>query len=95
LFESCLLPQQSSSPDKAHSGWELGWKEGNLQQSTHAGRSFLCFNESEGHVGDLLAEGKFYRCDPGQTEKQSHPRVLLAAVSFLFSFFSLLIAKLF
>jgi len=28
LFQSCLMQHQSSSPDKAHSGWELGWKEG-------------------------------------------------------------------
>lgn len=38
-------------------------------------------------MGDLLAEGKFYRCDPDQTENQSHLRMLLASVSFLFSLF--------
>lgn len=91
LFQSCLMPLQSSSPDKAHSGWELGWKEGKFAAERSC-RVFFLLLQWEWRACRRPAgrRGKFYRCELGQAENPAHHWMMLAVL-----FVCFLIAKLF
>lgn len=56
-FKAAWCHIKAAAQTKHIQAGSWGGKRENLQQSAHAGCFFFCFNGSEGHAGDLLAEG--------------------------------------
>lgn len=65
LFQSCLMQHQSSSPDKAHSVWELGWKEGKFAAERSCRLVFIFASMGVKGMQEICWQKYFYRCEPG------------------------------